>query len=562
MSDAEPAAPRPRTDASRGTSDGLVLVAIVATVILFLCVAGYPRQWSQGLRINDEFWYAQLTRNLYEGNGYVSSVIYPIQARDVDGFPVPPPMKQPGMQLVTAAVWLLTGESVHAMLAVALAGMALFAAGIYLLARHLGWSPGASAFVVGATIAHPVMAQYGFQALPESLYYACFTFTVLFLLRGGTGDLIVAGALNAALMLIKGHGLIYIPVFAAFLWLRNAPSLRAALRPSGAKLRAVGTYLGAGLSALLILWAVLPSGSVQIFEAGGTYSNGALIEVGRRTSELPYLSVDPPDVWTYISQHPGQYLGKVARMVKRTKMMCDALAGPALGGILFPALMLSFLLLGANALRPGRFLSGDRPRAEPEPYLLFAACIGWALLAFWPLFMTARLFMHLLPCMLLLCMYVGSRIVPARENANLALRGLLAAAAVAYFIGFPATATLWDSYREPDKLLGSMLAVRHLDYRQMAANVESDLPADAVVVSDMPHEIVWLTRRNAIAFPNGEEDLEYLIDKFDVDAIYEHPLLRRDWPLILREFRLVDDENGFLWVRRRDGDRSGAGANG
>jgi hypothetical protein len=78
----------------------------------------------------------------------------------------------------------------------------------------------------------------------------------------------------------------------------------------------------------------------------------------------------------------------------------------------------------------------------------------------------------------------------------------------------------------------------------------------------MPHEIVWLTRRNAIAFPNAEEDLEYLINKFDVDAIYEHPLLRRDWPLILQEFRLVNDENGFLWVRRRDGDRTGAGANG
>jgi len=159
-------------------------------------------------------------------------------------------------------------------------------------------------------------------------------------------------------------------------------------------------------------------------------------------------------------------------------------------------------------------------------------------------------------------MYVGSRIIPSRQSANLALRGLLVAAAVVYFIGFPATATLWDSYREPDKLLGSMLAVRHLDYQQMAANVENDLPEDAVVVSDMPHEIVWLTRRNAIAFPNGEEDLEYLINKFHVDAIYEHPLLRRDWPLILREFRLVDDENGFLWVRRRDGDQTGVGANG
>jgi len=554
VSSAEPEAVARPTGVRGAASDRVVLIALVGVVIVFLAVAGYPRQWSQGLQINDEFWYAHLARSLYEGDGYVTNAMYPMQAPHVDGFPVPVGMKQPGLQLVTAIVWLFTGESVRAMLAVALAGLVAFAAAIFVLSRYLGWGTGVSLFVAGASIAHPVMAQYGVQALPESLYFACFIGVVLLILRGRTPDLIAAGALNAVLMVIKGHGMIYIPVFAAFLWLRGAPSLSAALRPSAAKVRAVTTYVGVGFATLLLASVALPAGSVQLFEASGTYSHGLLIEVGRRTSALPYLSIEPTEVWTYIAEHPEQYLGKVARMVKRTKMMFDALSGPALGGILFPALLLSSLLLVANLLLPGRFLPDDRDRAEAEPYLLFAACVGIALLAFWPLFMTARLFIHMLPLMLLICLYVGWRLFPGLRDMSGHLRTLLVVAAAAYFIGFPAAATVWDSYREPGKLFGSMLAVRHLEYDQMAANVEEHLPQDAVVVSDMAHEIVWLTRRKTIAFPNQEQDLQYLINKFDVDAIYEHPLLHREWPAILNDFTLVDDENGFLWVRRRGND--------
>jgi len=527
-------------------------LGVVAAAAIFLAIAGYPRQWSLGLLINDEFWYAHLARSLYEGHGYVSNVMYPMQASGVDAFPVPVPLKQPGLQLVTALVWMFTGESVRAMLAVALVGLATFAGAVFLLARHLGWSNGVSLFVASATIAHPVMAQYGFQALPESLYFACFTFTVLFILRGRTPDIIAAGVLNAVLMIIKGHGLIYIPVFAAYLWVRNAATLKAAVLPSAAKLRSAGTYVGVCLLTLVVASLVLPTGSVQLFESGGNYSQGLLIEVGRITSELPYLSVDPPPAWTYVFEHPDQYLGKVARMVKRTKMMADALSGPAMGGILFPALLLSSLLLIADLVLPGRFLPPVDDRREAKPYLLFAALTPWALLFFWPIFMTARLFAHLLPLMLLMCIYVGSRIAIPAGDPGRRLRRLLAAAAVAYFVAFPAAATIWDSYREPHKLLGSMLAVRYLDYGRMADNVDTLLPDDPMVISDMAHEIAWLTRSRVIAFPNRESDLEYLVEKFDVDAIYEHPRLRRDWPSIRDNFVLADDQDGSLWVRRRN----------
>lgn len=532
-------------------SDRACLLLLIGATAIFLAIIGYPRQWSQGMLINDEFWYAHLTRSLYEGNGYVSNVMYPLQATGFDSFPVTEAMKQPGFQLVGALGWLVTGESVRTLLVVALLGLVGFAAAIYLLARHLGWSRGVSSGVAAATIVHPVMAQYGVQVLPESLYFACFIGTVLLILRGGRRDLLAAGVLNAALMIIKGHGLIYIPVFCAYLWLRGAPTLAAALRPSGAKLRAVGTYVGAGFVALLVAALLLPTGSVQLVQSGGTYSQGMLIEVGRATSNVPYLSVDPPPAWDYILAHPGEYLGKVARMVKRTRLMIDTLSGPAMGGVLFPALLLAGLLLIAARAAPGRLLPAAE-RREEEPYLLFVACLGWALLFFWPIYLSARFIIHMLPLMILVVLYVGWRARLMLGDASPQLRRLVAVAAVVWFVGYPAAATLWDSYREPRKLLGSMLAVRYLDYAAMARNIEDRLPADAVVISDMAHEIAWLTGRRAIAFPNADEDLAYLVNNFDVDAVYEHPRLRRDWPTIREEFSLVDEDDGFLWVRQRD----------
>lgn len=97
---------------------------------------------------------------------------------------------------------------------------------------------------------------------------------------------------------------------------------------------------------------------------------------------------------------------------------------------------------------------------------------------------------------------------------------------------------------------GEKLAVRSVDYENMATNVLEHVPKGAVVVSGMAHEISWLTGRSTIGTPLTQEQLRELVERFDVKAVYEHPIAARDWPYLRGEFELVDIDDGRLWLRR------------
>lgn len=543
-----------REHAVRGaTSDRTYFLVVVGLAFAFLAIAGYPRQWSLGLLINDEFWYAHLARNLYEGMGYVSNVMYPVQAPQYETFPVPEAMKQSGFSLVCAAIWQVTGISVRAMLVAAAAGLSLFSGLSFLLARQLDWGRPASLAVAAAVIVNPVVAQYGVQALPEALSFSLFILVVWLVLRGGTTDILFAAVAHAVLIIIKGHGIIYVPVLLAYLWLRGTPGLRRGLRPDARKVRTAATYIAVLFVTLMVANLVLPTGSVALFHSGGTYSYAFLSETGRAISALPYLEVEPPDVAGYILEHPAEYLEKVARQVRRTKIFIDDLGAPALSGVLFPLLSLSLVLLLVDALAPGILLPpAAESRRERGPYLLFAAILVATFTFFWSIYVVTRFVTHPLPLMLLLTMYVIHRLAPLAQGVPARLRTFLVAAAALYFLAYPAAATVWASYRHPMEYIGSQLSVRFVDYARMADNVRAHLPEDPIIVSDMAHEITWFTGARTILFPNFESDLKYLVDRYDVDALYEHPLFPRDWPWIREQFTLVDDADGRLWVRRRD----------
>ena len=80
----------------------VVLLALVAASLF-----AYPRQWTRGFLLNEEFYFATLARNVADGDGYVTYAIDPFVADEVEGFPVAELTRPPGYAVVYAAVLAL-----------------------------------------------------------------------------------------------------------------------------------------------------------------------------------------------------------------------------------------------------------------------------------------------------------------------------------------------------------------------------------------------------------------------------------------------------------------------
>ena len=355
--------------------ESVVFASVSLAVAVYSFIFLYPRQWTRGLLINDEMWYAHLARNLYEGKGFVTNTLYPMQGGAGASFPTPEPLKQAGYSLVSAWTWMVTGPSHKAMLAITIVSFGLVAGLTYLLSRRTGWGRQVSLLVTGLVVFNGSVISNVVVATPESLYFVVFLLSIWLVLRPSPLTVSLAGICHTALLLLKGHGIIYVPIFVLFL-------LVAARRK---RMLLAGTYVTAFVVGMLIASVILPAHSVRLFESGGNYALAFLIGTDRSdASELAYKEVFPPDAVEYILDHPAEYAEKYARMVSRTKFTVDGLSGETLSGVLFPVFLLSMLLLLLESLLPGRLLPADvRPateagREEPDSrwvYLFFAAMI-------------------------------------------------------------------------------------------------------------------------------------------------------------------------------------------
>lgn len=539
------------------SKDTLVFAAVSVAASLFAFVIAVPRQWSRGLLIVDEFWYGHLTQSVFRGDGYVSNVMYPMQALGVESFPVPEALKQAGYSVLGAALWLVTGEGHRPLVFISVVSLGLFAGFIYLLARRLRWSPTVSVLIAAVVVGNPTVARFGTAVAPEAMFFAAFIATLVLILDERRWAAPAAGALHAVVMVIKGHGLIYIPLFVVFLAWRHR---KLTIRPAA-------VYLVALVAALVVMSVALPDGSVQLVHSGGNYSMAFLTGMeGFPIDQLGYKQVEPVDAWGHLLSHPGGFVEKVLRMISRTKGIMEALGGPAMGGVLLPLLCLALGLFLVDLVAPGKVFAptegpaggedgGGSRSPDVEIYLLFAAMIGMTFAFFWAIYVISRWFVPILPLMVLLILYVVDRFRPA-------VAGILrpsavkwvAAAAVLWFAIYPAFYTMWVSYRDPWAWIGTQLAVRFVDYNQVADNVERLVPEGGIVVSEMAHEITWFTGKPTIMRPRSDQDLRVLAERFNVAAVYEHPLFPRDWRYLDEAFELVDDANGRLWIRR-DGRR-------
>ena len=530
--------------------DGLVAALLSAGAFLMAFVFVYPRQWTRGFLINDEMWFAALARHLSSGDGFVSNTLYPMLALPTQQFPVPEPFKQVAYPLFSAAAWSVTGVGHHPMILIALLAFAALIGATYLLAKEVLESRSLGAVTAALVVCNPTLLALYTAATPEPLFAFLFVVLIGLLLEPSLPKLALSGVCHAAMLMTKGVGLIYVPVVLAYI----------ALNPRARSARAVAAYVFGLGGTIALAAAILPAGSIQLFGAGGNYSVQFLFETSRYGILGPYFDTDPIEPFRYIVTHPLEFGEKYLRLFGRTKVVVEALGGPAFGGLVFVAWMLagvSVLGTGLSRVRQPDVSPtaghdrGTRPNMDTHPYaILLMCCIVTLLFAFlWAILFRVRYIAHVYPIMLIVIFHEARRLRFDLIVAGTARRVVVVFVLV-YGLLYPGTLALWDSYRHPQSMLGRGLPIHIVSYENVRDAVSAHVPHGGVVISELAHEIDWLTGHPTIHFPLREDQLRTLVDRYDVQALYERPDVQRSWGVMEEKFELIESAAGRLWVRR------------
>ena len=230
------------------------------------------------------------------------------------------------------------------------------------------------------------------------------------------------------------------------------------------------------------------------------------------------------------------------------------------GGLVFAAWILAGVSVLGTGLSRVRKL-GVSPTAgharatganmDTHPYaILLMYCIVTLLFAFlWAILFRVRYIAHVYPIMLIVIFHEARRLRFDLIAAGTARRVVVVFVLV-YGLLYPGTLALWDSYRRPQSMLGRGLPIHIVRYENVRDAVSAHVPHGGVVISELAHEIDWLTGHPTIHFPLKEDQLRTLIDRYDVQALYERPDVQRSWGVIEEEFELIESAAGRLWVRR------------
>ena len=137
--------------------DAVVAALFSAGAFLVAFVFVYPRQWTRGLLINDEIWFASLARHLSSGNGFVSNTLYPMLALPTQEFPVSEPFKQVAYPLFSAAAWSVTGVGHRPMILIALLAFVALIGATYLVAKEALESRSLGAVIAALVVCNPTL---------------------------------------------------------------------------------------------------------------------------------------------------------------------------------------------------------------------------------------------------------------------------------------------------------------------------------------------------------------------------------------------------------------------
>ena len=545
-----------------GVARWLVPLAVVLLAVIAAGVFAYPRQWTRGFLVNEEMYFATLARNVAEGRGYVTYAIGPFIADEVEELPVPELTRPPGFATVYALVLVLGFADVAGGTLLSVFWLAVTIFALFRLGQRILGSWKVAVFLCGVYLASFTALVHATTAVPEMQFDALFLLTCWALVDPRPWRCVGAGAALHLAAATKMLALPYVPLVAVYLWW-----VGGSMEPTSADSADSGLWLGSWklpelgprsrfllplAVGFLVSWSVVSTvaavpGGAQI-ETTGRYAYNFIMETSEfPTVGAPWYTVDPPNPFRYMAEHPGEMLMRTARLISRTPEVLNVVGSPPLAGSLAGLLLLT-LGLAATTGWP----QDDR---QTRAFLWFcAAAFIVTLPAVWAYLVRIRYFSQLYPLMLLMIAAQGVRLRGVWTSFTHLGQRAIVSTALLVLVVHPLALNLRMAYRDPYAFIGRGLAVRILDYETLGDDVRSVARSDAVVVTDFAYEIPWLTG-NPTVFPAIEPgEFRWLIDRFAVPVVVLRNDERPGFDAQLRDFEIHVERPGYSIFVRRDFD--------
>jgi hypothetical protein len=476
-------------------------------LLLLLCVAigaTLPLLGPRHLVYPDAMEYADTARGVARGQGALDRAIWVAQLSLSERIPPPAIRRAIFFPLFESLVFRLFSPSDRAALGASLVFFLLSAPLVFILAIALVESPREGAAIGLAAGALALLdangLQYGYSGLSEPMF-ACAVLAVALAIaaRPFAGQWLLVGALVGLSQGVRLNGFTLI-----------LPCLLAARTLDRAAFKRRAAMLAIGAAPALIAFALRNKAAVGDFSFVGV--NGAIVanEIGGLSAHgvervLFDVGAGRPSLFSVALTHPLALAAKAWRGLNANISAAFAAASP--------------LALGAAALFAAARRRDMSPRLRAVVAFTFSSLAIWIALYSIGEFEGPRFYVPLSPLILLVAVIGYSQLRGSSEPSRFG-RGL--GFCLLAVLLFPGIHRLVELVRT--ETLGSFR-------RDLARAVEREIPADAVVLSDIPWAVAWYGDRTSVWIPSATARIDAVAGRAGATHLVLSPAISSNFEL-------------------------------
>jgi len=446
-----------------------LIVFVLLLVASSVWYINFNRHFS-GFGWSDSHDYNQMARNIYEGQGFSTSVLRPISFLRFQTLPHPEITRPPLYPYLLAGAYAVFGDDdltvvgLNGFFYVLLAGIS------FLLARALSGNSVSAAIIALCVILTPLSLGFSVKGSSDIVYMAFATFFFYIYVEHPKRPFI-HGLICGVLALTRMNTLFLV---AALLLLEYNPFLK------GRTLRNTAWFL-AGLVLMMV-----PSVARNMTLGGAAVSSvnsAGLIMFTRSFPGYTYwVQLIPVPVWEFIKTHPAEIYDKFISTMYGFSFDFRKTYG-----------VVMLCLMAAGAVLPQK----DEAHRRLRWVIVFTALIQTVMIVM--ISAEARYYMFLLPVLLALCGLFAERIRWSFVK--------YAALCLVLCLVMLSSADFWKKGRD-------------VNFYQSLGNIAAaETPPGSVIASDQPWAVSWYGHRRAVWLPYDLDTMHRISEKIPIDYI-------------------------------------------